>query len=198
MSKSKVDTVLLFEMMRQGKTQKECAQFFGVSEANISKIKKKTKTVVNREIALFSAGAVLDLQINYLQDLAVQQQQLKDLLDTVYVMLNEDDGEKYWEARARLTKLIGSKGSLQNLLIGLHAELRKQQEFGFNIDKVMDDMKNIRKFQSVIMDTIRNVDPGTAKKIAAELARLKIIKSSLDFDIRPEPQGITSVNENIE
>ncbi len=187
---AKVDTERLFQLLKLGKSQKECAQILGVSEGTISKHVSKTRTAVNREIALFSAGNVLDMQINYLRDLIMLQRQTKDLLDMIYSILNEEDDNKYWAARSKLQRLIGSKGNLQSLMIALNAELRKQLQFSFDIDKVANDLEKIKQVQQVILETIQKTDLETAKKIVAELARLKIIKSTLDFEIETIHSGL--------
>ncbi len=187
---AKVDTKRLFELLKEDKTQKECAQILGVSEGTVSKHVNKTKTAINRGIALFSAGGVLDEQINYLRDLAKLKSQTTDLLDMIYSIINEEDEKIYWAARARLQRLTGHKGNLQSLMTSLHAELRKQLQFGFDIDKVVNDLENIKRIQQVILETIQRTDIETARKIVAELARLKIIKSTLDFDIHQDTKSI--------
>lgn len=180
---NKVDIDRLLAMIKQGKSQKECAIELGVSEATISKHLKKARRALNRNIALFSAGTGLDTHINYLHDLAMLQKQTKDMLDMVYSLLNEEDTKNYFEARAKLQRLIGEKGSLQSLMLGLSAELRKQLQFSFDIDRITNDLEKIKKVQQVILETIQKTDLETARKIVAELVRLKIIRSSLDFDI---------------
>lgn len=191
---AKVNVNKLFALLKQGKSQKECAQIMGVSEGTISKHVNKTKTAINRDIALFSAGDILDMQIDYLRDLVLLQRQTKDLLDMIYSLLNEEDEQKYWEARGKLQRLIGSKGNLQSLMIALNAELRKQLQFGFDIDRVANDLEKIKKVQQVILETIQKTDMDTARKIVSELARLKIVRSSLDFDIS---EGLNAENGNL-
>lgn len=194
----KVDTKRLFQLIREGKSQKECARVLGVSEGTISKILKKTKTAVNKEIALFATGEVLDMQIDYMRDLRSLQQQSKDLLDMIYSVINEEDDKKSWAARDKLRRLTGSSANLQSLLISLHAELRRQMEFSFNIDKVMADMQSIKKFQEVILDAIRKTDPETGRRIASELARLKLIRTSLDLEVCRNDPAETSTMAALE
>ena len=59
MSKPKIDKVKLFQMLKAGKSQREIAQFFGVTEGGISKAKKELNLSVVKNVALENAHRVV-------------------------------------------------------------------------------------------------------------------------------------------
>ena len=69
MPKPKIDKVKLSELLRVGKSQKEIAQVFSVSEGAISKAKKEVGIAVVRNVALESAHKVVDKNLNAIDQL---------------------------------------------------------------------------------------------------------------------------------
>ena len=59
MPKPKIDRVKLDQMLRSGKSQKEVAQLFQVSEGAISKAKKELNIAVVRNVSLESAHKIV-------------------------------------------------------------------------------------------------------------------------------------------
>ncbi|MGA2109447.1 MAG: hypothetical protein ABSH25_17620 [Syntrophorhabdales bacterium] len=56
MPKPKIDKVKLSQLLRAGKSQKEIAQVFGVTEGAISKAKKELNISVVKNVGLESPG----------------------------------------------------------------------------------------------------------------------------------------------
>ena len=167
--------------LREGKTQRECAHHFGVHEGTISKRVKRLDIAVNRNVALFSAGRIVSQHMDYLQQLAAVSEQTRSLLEDVQTALYGAEHEQV-QARTRLRSLVGHKGNISNFLVALQAELRKQLEFYFNVQKELYNIKKVKEFQDVVLERIRAVDPEVAQTIVRELTDLQATRSSLDFE----------------
>ena len=64
MSSVKINRVKLKNMLNSGKSQKECAEHFGVSEAAISQAKKELAVAVVKNVAMESAPKVIEKNLN--------------------------------------------------------------------------------------------------------------------------------------
>jgi transposase len=105
MPKPKIDKVKLSQLLRAGKSQKEVAQFFGVSAGAITHAKKALKLQVVRSVGLENAHRVVDKNL----DAVAQLQRINEKANT---MLDELTGED--KLIDRMTKACsGSKESGQ-------------------------------------------------------------------------------------
>ena len=60
MSVPKIDKIKLSQLLRSGKSQNECAQFFGVTAGAITHAKKKLHLCVVKNVPLEKAGRIVD------------------------------------------------------------------------------------------------------------------------------------------
>lgn len=172
----------LAEQLRQGKSQKECADLYGVSESYVSKRKKRMQAGVSKDLSLFSAPRVIDQHVSYMDQLHGLSKQAREILDMIYTILQaEQFSPEYQVVYSKLVRLVGSKGSFGSLLIGMQAELRKQIEYFTNLQKDLYNLKQIKAFQDVVMEEIRKTDPEVAQRIVKRLVEINAVRSSLDM-----------------
>ena len=69
MPKPKIDRVKLSQLLKRGKTQREVAQVFGVTEGAISKAKKELNLAVVRNVALENAHRVVGKNLDTVDQL---------------------------------------------------------------------------------------------------------------------------------
>jgi len=81
MPKRKVDRVELNQMLKAGKSQREVAQVFGVTEGAISKAKKELNLAVVKNVVMESAHKVLDKNLDAVQQLEKINRNANELLD---------------------------------------------------------------------------------------------------------------------
>ena len=79
MTKPKVDIHKLDQMLRLGKSVKECAKFFGVTPGAISQHKKNLNVSVVKNVALENAHRVVDKSLNAVDQLHQINQIANDL-----------------------------------------------------------------------------------------------------------------------
>jgi hypothetical protein len=83
MPKSKIDRVKLNQMLNSGKSQRDAAAFFGVTEAAISKAKKGLNISVVRDVGLESADKIVEHNLDavtQLQKINQHANEIRDLL----------------------------------------------------------------------------------------------------------------------
>ena len=110
MPKPKIDRVKLNRLLRSGKSQKEVAQVFKVSEAAISKAKNELKVAVVRNVALESAHKVVDRHLDTIGQLQKINSDANELLDLL-MRWNRGDNEalQILESQVKKVKVRGSE-----------------------------------------------------------------------------------------
>ncbi len=81
MRKRKIDLEKLKEMLIDGKSAKYCSEFFKVSPAAISKARKNINVAVVKNVALESAPAVVEKNLNVIEQLQGINEHANWLLD---------------------------------------------------------------------------------------------------------------------
>jgi predicted transcriptional regulator len=106
MPKPKIDRVKLNCMLRAGKSQKEIAQVFRVSEAAVSKARKELSIAVIKNMALESASKVMDKNLDAISQLQKINNYANELLDLLMRWNRGDEGR-----RARYHQYIDQQAS---------------------------------------------------------------------------------------
>ena len=92
MPKPKIDRVKLNRMLSTGKTQREVAQVFGVTESAISKAKKELNIAVIKNVSLENAHKVVDKNLNAIDQLQKINAYANEMLDLL-MRWNRGDSE---------------------------------------------------------------------------------------------------------
>jgi len=164
----KIDKIKLNQLFRGGKTQREIAQFFGVTESAISKARKQLKYTVVRVASLEKAGEILEDQLDLMRQLAKVNSIVNKELDRA-----QDDIEKATQQ---------DKRSSQEILIKLSAEIRRQIETYLSIAEIWHDMKVMKEFQEEVLDVLEEAEPGTRMRIIERLRQRRAIRGLVNFD----------------
>ena len=175
----------LMDLLRQGKTQSECARILGVGEAAISKRKKRIDMAVSRDIGLFSARRIVKSHLT-IEDLIVGiERQATQVLELMNTVMNGDHlGKEYWDAKQKLARLIPSKGGIGNLMTAQQAELRKALEFRVSIQEKLYNIKKVEHFQNAVLEKINSLNPDAAHEIKLALIEMNAVRDVLDYDAR--------------
>ena len=112
MSTSKIDRVKLTQLLRAGKSGKEVAQVFGVTEGAISKARKELNISVIKNVALENAHRVVDKNLNAIQQLQKINDYANELLDLLMRWgRGEEEAIRILESQVRKVKRGGKEGS---------------------------------------------------------------------------------------
>ena len=162
MSEAKIDLRKLDQMIRAGKTQREAAQVFKVTEAAVSKAKKQLKTNIVRTVGLEKANEVVEGHLDMMGQLRKINQAITGELD-----------------RAKQT-VVGVEGrdqrAIQEIIVKLSAEVRRQLEAQMKIFEVWTDMKVVAEFQAEVLAILDEMEPGTRDDVIRRLKEKRALR----------------------
>ncbi|WP_415713093.1 hypothetical protein [Maridesulfovibrio sp.] len=181
----KIDQEMLIkQLVELGWKQSISADFFAVSQAAVSKAKKRIDLAVSKDVALFSAPKMIDAKLSLADQLEALGKQCRELLEMVHVVLHGDPASQdYRDSQTKLRRLAGQKRDLGGFLIQLQAELRKQLEFVFKMQSEIYSLKKVEEFQSIVLEEIQNAAPEVQQRIVSRLTEINAARSALDFGI---------------
>jgi len=191
MGKLKIDRIKLDQMLRDGKPQKEIAQFFGVSEGAISKAKNELKVAVVKNVALESAHKVVDRHLDTIGQLQKINQNANELLDLL-MRWNRGDQEaiQILESQVRKVKVRGSEENVteykfkdpRELALKAMQEIRGQLALQLDIFKTLYDVQAVAEFQKEVLTAIGEVDPNVRDRIIQRLKEGRALRQSVSID----------------
>jgi uncharacterized radical SAM superfamily protein len=187
----KIDKVKLHRMLSSGKSQKEAAQVFGVTDGAISKVAKNLNIGVVKNIALESAHKVVEKNLNTLAQLQKINVYANDLLDLL-MRWNKGDAEalQILESQVRRVKIKGSEEEVteyrfkdpRELALRCMAEIRGQLNLQLDIFRTLYDVEAIAEFQKEVLSAIEEVSPDVRHAIIQRLKERKALRGSLTVD----------------
>jgi len=193
MLKPKIDRVKLAEMLRAGKRPAECARFFGVSKAAITKAKKELNISVVKNVALENAHKVVDKNLNAIDQLAKINGYANELLDLL-MRWNRGDDEALQILESQVKKVKrGSKEEPEEVLeyrlkdprelaLKAMAEIRGQLSLQLEIFATLYDLQAVADFQREVLEAIGEVDARTRDKIIRRLKENGALRPTCQVD----------------
>jgi hypothetical protein len=189
----KIDKVKLHRMLSSGKSQKEAAQLFGVTDGAISKVAKNLNIGVVKNIALESAHKVVEKNLNTLAQLQKINAYANDLLDLL-MRWNKGDAEalQILESQVSQRKVrVGDREEFvteykfkdpRELALRCMAEIRGQLNLQLDIFRTLYDVEAIAEFQKEVLSAIEEVSPDVRNTIIQRLKERKALRGSLTVD----------------
>jgi transcriptional regulator with XRE-family HTH domain len=167
MPKPKIDLKLLDQMLRAGKTQREAAQVFGVSESAVSKAKKQLKTNIVRAVGLEKAHEVVHGHLDVLGQLRKINLAINEELDRAKGAVIEANGK--------------DQLALQDVIIRLSSEIRRQLDSQMKIFELWYQARSVMEFQQIVLAAIEEVSPELKEKIIRRLQERRAVRSTVEF-----------------
>ncbi|MBW2580686.1 MAG: hypothetical protein JRD00_07045 [Deltaproteobacteria bacterium] len=156
MAKAKVDIHKLSQMLRSGKSVKECAKFFKVTSGAISQHKKNLNVAVVKNVALENAHRVVEKNLNTVEQLRLINDKTLALLDE----LERDPGLKL--------KAI--------------AEIRNQIKLQLEIFQSLFGLQAVQEFQQEVLTAIGEVAPEVRNRIVNNLKQKRAVRSTVKIN----------------
>lgn len=189
-----VDRKRLPKLVKEGKSQIEIANIFGVSQVAVSVALRKMKLATIKNVVLEAAPKVVEKNLN-----AVDQ--LQRINDVANNLLNELTGEDHIidnmvkavqatiEFKANPSKdnetylknIIKMVNSEKNTAIKACAEIRGQLSLQLEIFQTLYDIEAVAEFQREVLDAIAEVAPAVQKTIINNLKKRKALRESVSF-----------------
>ena len=191
MPKPIIDRVKLDQMLRKGKSQKEIAQFFKVTEGAISRAKKELKINVVKAVALERAHEVADKNLNTIAQLQKINSYANELLDLL-MRWNRGDHEalQILESQVRKIKVKGSEEEIteyrikdpRELALKAMAEIRGQLNLQLDIFKTLYDVQAVAEFQKEVLTAIGEVSTDVRDRIIQRLKESRALRQSVSIN----------------
>ena len=193
MPKPKIDRVKLNQLLKSGKSQREVAQFFGVTEGAISKAKKELNVAVVKNVALESAHRVVDQNLNAVEQLQEINEHANWLLDHIMKWIKGDETAiQVLEKNARMVN-VGTREQPNyveeykfkdphEIALKAMAEIRGQLKLQLEIFQTLYDMKAVQEFQQEVLTAIGEASTEIRDAIISNLNKKRAIRSTIKFD----------------
>ena len=157
MGNGKIDKIKLSQMLRSGKSGKDCAKFFGVTEGAVSQARKELNISVVKSVALESAHQVVEKNLNAVDQLLNINRKANTLLEVAIRAKDHD------------TTLKAMR------------EIRGQLELQLEIFKTLYDVQAVADFQREVLTAIGEVDPDVRNLIINRLKEGRALRQSVDI-----------------
>ena len=191
MAKPKVDVHKLSQMLRSGRTVKECAKFFDVTPGAISQHKKNLNIAVVKNVALENAHRVVDKNLNAVDQLQKINRHANELLDLCMKWVNGDD-EALQVLESQVRKVRVGKDEVpvseykfkdpREIALKAMSEIRGQLKLQLEIFQTLYDMKAVQEFQNEVLTAIGEASPDVRDAIICKLAEKRAIRSAVKFN----------------
>ncbi len=191
MSKPKIDKVKLNQLLRSGKSQRECAQVFGVTEGAISKAKKELNVSVVKNVALENAHRVVEKNLNAVDQLQKINGHANELLDLcMRWQRGDDEAFRILENQVRTVRVGKDNVPVseykfkdpREIALKAMAEIRGQLKLQLDIFQCLYDVKAVQEFQTEVLTIIGEIDKNVRNRIIDRLGQKRAIRSTLKFD----------------
>jgi hypothetical protein len=191
--KPKIDVVKLNQMLRSGKSVKQCAEYFKVTPPAVSMAKKNLNVSVVKSVALENAHRVTEEHLDAVQQLQKINVKANKMLDELTgedkvidrivkavegVLAYEGDPVKQ---KAYIRKVVSKINSDRNLTIKIMSEIRGQLNLQLEIFQALYSMKAVQDFQAEVLSAIAEVSPEVRNKIINNLKEKRALRGSVSI-----------------
>ena len=157
MANGKIDKLKLSQLLRSGKSGKDCAKVFGVTEGAISQARKELNIAVVKSVALETAHQVVEKNLNAVDQLLNINRKANTLLE---LAIQAEDHDTTLKAMR---------------------EIRGQLELQLEIFKTLYDIQAVADFQKEVLTAIGEVDSGVRNLIINRLKEGRALRQSVDI-----------------
>lgn len=190
MYQPKIDKIRLSKLLREGKSGKEAAQLFGVSEAAISKAKKELNINVVKNVALENAHKVVASHLDtvcQMQKINLAANELLDLL--MRWGRGDEEALQILEGQVRKVKVRGSEEEIKEyrfkdpreLALRAMAEIRAQLALQWEMMKTLFDVEAVSEFQQELLGVIAEVSIDVRNRIVERLKEKGALRGSISI-----------------
>jgi hypothetical protein len=144
-------------MLRSGKSGKDCAKVFSVTEGAISQARKELNIAVIKSVALETAHQVVDRNLNAVDQLLNINRKANTLLE------------------------LAIKAEDHDTTLRAMREIRGQLELQLEIFKTLYDLEAVADFQREVLTAIGEVDKNVRDRIVQRLKEGKALRGSVSI-----------------
>ena len=166
--KNKVELSKLNQLLRQGKSGKEIAQFFDVTPSAISHAKKKLKYVVIKSSTLEKGREIIEYEFNLFEQLTKINKAINNLLDG---LLEKVEGAVDKDLPA-----------LRDDIVKISETIRRQVETKARIAELWEGVKQRSAFQDEVFRILDEFNPGVRREAIERLREAGLLLPATTID----------------
>jgi hypothetical protein len=146
-----------------GHSQADAARHFIVSEPAIHQPLKRMRVLTSHVVALEKAGEVVEEKLS-----------ATARLERVQQVIDEELGWAVKQAR----QAGADRGALADVILRLAGEVRQQLGLQLAISRTLVDLRELKNFQEIVIEAIRDEAPDVARRIVVRLKDRKALRPS--------------------
>jgi predicted transcriptional regulator len=179
---AKIDPVKLRRYIREGKSQRQIAKIFNVSDAAVSMRRKDLNLSVAKCITLEHGHACVLDSLDVVQQLHKMNEEANFLLD---LLMGAIRGEKDANTLLKKHQELGSTGVKMRfedpkaLALKVMSQIQNQLKLQISILESLSSFESIAGFQNEVIKLIEEMDLDLKKKFIAKLREKKAIRSAI-------------------
>jgi len=163
----KINLIELDRLTREGKSGVDLAKHFNVSRAAICQARKKLKVNIVRTVSMDRAAQVVDTHLDMMGQLRNINHTINQELDRAKQNIESAEPK--------------DKCSMQQIIIRLSAEIRKQLSLYLSIAETWHDQKIMAEFQQELIDILKEVSPEVKDEFVKRIKQRQAIRGVVQF-----------------
>jgi hypothetical protein len=168
MTNPKVDIRKLDQLLREGKTVKECAKYFKVTSGAISQRKAQLKHQIVRVASLEKAGEVVEAHLDMASELRKINSAINKELARAQTQVEDSE--------------TGDIRAIQEIIIKLSAEIRRQLETQIKIFEAYSEFKDRAAFQNEVLSILDQMQPGVRDEAIRRIKNAGALRGAITVD----------------
>lgn len=152
MGRNKIDLEKLHELLRNGKSLKEIAVFFGTSPVGVWKARKRLKVNIVKNLTPEATHKIIESDLDLMARMRTLSQVVNQQLEEA-----QKDILKATEPK--------EKRAIQEVLVKLAGEARKQVQTVLEIGQIWYSHKAYAEFREGLLDYLEQMSPGARARI---------------------------------
>lgn len=178
-------------MLANGKTVNQCAEYFSVSPAAISKAKKHLGKIIAKDMQLESAKRFVGEHLNTVDQLKKINNDAHELLDLCMRWIRGDDEAiQVLESQVRKVRVQGKEQFVDGYkfkdprevalkaMQRIEAQLRLQNE----TLAMLTEMSAIYEFQQELVQLLKEIDPEVCNEFCRRIGQRQTLRRALQLD----------------
>ena len=183
----RIDKKKLFNMLRQGKSQTQCAKEFGVTPSAVNQVAKTLNLAIAKNTNLETGAMIVTEGLETIRRLQRNGRETDKLIDLLSAWVDGDPvAIKKLEKQHRLGRIGKGKGVAtlsfkdpKEILLKTLAECRAQIRLSLDIMESLHNMKAVEEFQQTVIEVIGEQTPEVRNEIIKRLQQRRVLRGSV-------------------
>ena len=178
----KIDPVKMRRYLREGKSQTQIAEIFGVSDAAVSMRLKDLNLSVAKSVQMEHAHACVLDSLDVIGQLHKLNRDSNYLLDLLMATIRGEKDAKNLLKKHQELGSIGAKMRFEDpkaLVLKVMSQIQSQLRLQITILETVASFEAVADFQGEVIEVIGEMDAGLKEKFISKLREKKAIRSAI-------------------